>query len=239
MKTGLLFLTHLDRPEIAERFERLNLPADWDAWILYDRQAIGEPLHFDRRRALPFTFGSLTRLGYRLNKWSKRHIGNMHIPAIWNARSLGWERTWVVEYDAVFGGDWAEFWPHFEDVPADLLSTSTRRQRCRRNYWWWDRGVHDKHGDPVGPLVTSQLQVTRYSNEAAYVLDLALRSKGIRGHQEVVVPTLANAAGLRIADFGADWYNEDNYRGSGPPIPYPPPQDSKLHHPVKLKVRHG
>jgi hypothetical protein len=148
------------------------------------------------------------------------------------------QRFWVVDERVYFDEGFDAFEAAFEDNDADLLATSVRRHSEDPDWIWWKSLCGPNGEDPSLHGVAALLPLLRLSRSAAEAILRGL-SERWTGHPEAVIPTLANQAGLRIADFGGRgsfttpghedrWYDEHTWHWKGP-VSYAP---GKIHFPV-------
>jgi hypothetical protein len=145
-----------------------------------------------------------------------------------------WHRNVRVFLD----GDWDAFEGHFESSQADLIATSVRTRQEDPGWYWWSTLksplTSAAHVDGVAALTP----LLRFSRRAAEAILAGIES-GWSGHPEALIPSIVQAAGLKIEDFGGRgefvaedrkdaWYNEKTWHWKGP-VQFVP---GMLHFPV-------
>jgi hypothetical protein len=121
-------------------------------------------------------------------------------------------RYWLVEYDVRLTGSWRRFFSTFHDDPTDLLAPGVIERAADPDWYNWpsfsgpDCVAESLH-------LRAFLPVFRASNAMMRRMHEAYRA-GWGGHCEATWPTLARAAGLRVADLGGHGpHTPARYRG--------------------------
>lgn len=117
-----------------------------------------------------------------------------------------YEYVWLVEYDVDFAGDWSAFFRQFSGDDSDLLGTALfpRSQSVKWLHWPWFKAPVPEHQH-----CRAFLPVARFSRRMIACYREAVEGGDWEGHLEAIWPTIANAYGLKMQDFG----------GSGPHTP--------------------
>ncbi len=266
--TAVLFLTHFVNSGIVRRFRRLQRQLAGRHSVYLGVDLVSSPAH--RRvtgdlvgpQLFLFDRALLGRLPYRRAQeaWEG---GNSVVPGrvdlvaqLFHRLHPGFERLYVVEYDVVYGGDWADLFADLDRRPADLLGTNSFRRDEDPAWNLWPTLATPDAVLPPERTARALLSFCRYSRPALQALERAYE-RGWQGHFEVLAPTAVLEAGLSFEDIG----------GEGPFVPpgrerrhywsrriTPPPYDSPgtfayrparrprgpqawLWHPVKLSQR--
>ena len=131
---------------------------------------------------------------------SKLIPGNCHLTmlAFFGARP-GFDYYWHIEYDVVFTGDWRTLLDAWRGMQRPRRGASCERAARSRIGRGGPRCKSLRRGGS-GP-VRAFLPVYRISRRALERLEMAVR-EGSSGHFEALVPTVLQAASLRISDLG-------------------------------------
>ncbi len=185
------------------------------------------------------------------------------MPALHHPNLAGFDRVWMVEYDADFAGDWGEFFRRTDPIRADLLTTYVQRRSEDPEWvpWGW---FAPPAGIPESEHLSSFNPVARYSRRFIDTYRETVATGEWAGHTEALYPSIARHAGLDIVDLGGKGsfvppgWEEMNYTGARSSDPrgsfrYRPdvgakyfhqrpdafPLLGRLHHPVKTPGRVG
>jgi hypothetical protein len=132
---------------------------------------------------------------------SKLIPGNCHLTMLAFARARPeFDRYWHVEYDVVFTGGWDTLVDAWGDDASDLVAPHVRARRQEPDWPWWNT-LQLAPEAAATDFVRAFLPVYRISRPALECLENAVR-RGASGHFEALVPTVLQAASLRIADLG-------------------------------------
>jgi hypothetical protein len=221
---ALLFLTHCLDPRIIARYESMQLPGDFDRYLLVDA-AYAAPS--DRSDVVFFSLAQLKSIGYYPIADSLIP-GSNHFPTLEFCRAFPqYEYVWTVEYDVVFSGNWMTFFQAV-DRPADLLTSKIRLYDDDPHWNWWRTLLipiqYNCRTDPQNPwpikFLASFNPLYRLSHRAAQHLRVKYLQDCWIGHHEVTMPTLLDIAGMIVEDFGkppegcgikGKWYGKDTY----------------------------
>lgn len=171
--------------------------------------------------------------------------GSNHFPVLnFFLKHPDYTHYWCIEDDVAFNGNWRHF---FEDVSPTLdydFITSHIRRYTDLPLWPWWKTLTAKEGKiNREEMLNSFNPIYRISNKALQYIDSCLKG-GYSGHHEVLLPTLLQKAGFKMADLGSD----DNHITPGlsyctlstmrfkPVFLIPGNQKNKLYHPAKPKV---
>ena len=251
MRTAVVLVSHRFDPSILDEFARMRQALrDGDrAFVLSDAAAVPD---IPGAAAHRFEFEHIARRAARLV--GEGILRNLHLAWIdFFAAHPDFDQYWFVEYDVRFAGPWAELLDAFREQPHDLFCAHLRDASEEPDWHWW----HEIRA-PAGPpdraaLVRGFLPIARLSRRALGELADAV-ARGWTGFLEGLVPTVLQARGLRIGDFGGDGrFVPDGFRqrfytsasdaaGSlcnvgthryRPAIAYPRIAAGRIYHPVK------
>jgi hypothetical protein len=149
------------------------------------------------------TFDSREFAGWGYSTFGPKMLpGHCHFPALRHAQAHPLTGSlWTIEYDVRFNGSWDLFFDALDHSDADLLTCHVRTWQ-QEPYWHWWSTLRGPAGEKLeqSKLRRCLLVVARYSVRA--LAELArLHACGWRGHQEVIVPTLLEQAGMVIRDI--------------------------------------
>jgi hypothetical protein len=251
VRTAVVLLSHRFDPPILDEFARMRraLRAGDQAFVLSDAAVVpdipGAGVH---RFAFDAVAGRAARLvGAGI-------LRNLHLAWLdFFAAHPTFDHYWFVEYDVSFAGPWADLLDPFRDQPHDLFCAHLHDASEEPDWHWWHE-IHTPAGSPDrGALLRGFLPIARLTRRAMTVLKEAV-AQGWSGFLEGLVPTVLQAHGLRIGDFGGDGrYVPDGFRhrfytsasdpaGSlcqagthryRPAIAYPRIATGRIYHPVK------
>ena len=221
---ALLFLTHSLDPLIVKRYENIQLPKDFDRYLLLDAHCVSE---FSRTDVIPFTLNGLKSTGYS-PIFDRLIPGSNHFPVLEFCHKFPkYDYVWSMEYDVVFSGEWTTFFQAV-DRPADLLTAEIRNYWDDPNWYWWrtfsysSKPHSDSNAQNSWPeqALASFNPLYRLSRRAAQHLRNQCLLKGWVGHHELIMPTLLDMAEMTVEDFGLPsegcgvanrWYAEQTY----------------------------
>lgn len=110
------------------------------------------------------------------------------------------DHYWHIEYDVVFTGAWHALLDAWRDDASDLVAPHLRTREEEPDWPWWPSLQVPPGAAETGGL-RAFLPIYRISRHALERLETAVR-EGSSGHFEALVPTVLQAASLRIADLG-------------------------------------
>lgn len=192
MKQCILMLTHIMNKDVWDRFKKLKTETSSIADCF---------LYCSNNNDVKSAFSKLINTGYN-------PISDTIVPGSpWYSLAQfyldhkDYDYYWYVEYDAVFNGNWNDFFLDFSDEEADLVASYIELYDDNRNWCWWDIEVNMPY--ELKDRVKSFNPVMRLSNKALKFLD-AQCSTGISGHYEVLIPTVLYNNGFELLDFGGE-----------------------------------
>lgn len=206
-----VFVTHKWSPRIAAHYARLKreagtqldvflayqpqgaevLPADLDADLVVHIPASAE--HFPLRYQEYESRGHETPWGYVDLVW---------MTAFLDPRLTGYDRFWLVEYDVDFSGDWGRFFSAARHYAGDLLTARLRPLSVNPRFYYANR-YRQPETAPLDPLIAF-MPISRLSRRLVEHYRDTLRLPGWAGHFEMVLPSIAAAGGLGVAEIGGD-----------------------------------
>ena len=251
MRTAVVLVSHRFDPPILDEFARMRraLREGDRAFVLSDAAVVPDLPGASAHR---FEFDRIAARAARLV--GAGILRNLHLAWVdFFAAHPDFDQYWFVEYDVCFAGPWAELFDAFREQPHDLFCAHLRDAAEEPDWHWW----HEIHA-PAGPpdrdaLLRGFLPIARLTRRAMTVLTEAV-AQGWSGFFEGLVPTVLQAHGLGIGDFGGDGrFVPDGFRqrfytsasdaaGSlcnagthryRPAIAYPRIAAGRIYHPVK------
>jgi len=221
-KTVILILTHVEDRRIQSLFSEIleNCRGKFDVFLLCDNTTEKFSQYSGNKNFFLFDTAGMIGLGYPGKSGSnilsgeistdsyhqKFHFdpGNVELPVLMFFKAHPeYAYYWTIEYDVRFTGSWKSLFSHFEDSDADLLGTTlTRHDQIPRWHHWPSLDVAAKGIDPDSHL-RGFFPIYRLSHRALSQIDRDYHV-GVKGHFECLIPTLLNAAGMKIEDIGGD-----------------------------------
>ena len=209
-KSAVGFFTHLSDAEIISRYRKLKAELAGHAEATIVAQ-MGTPVPEDLlAETVFFDFARLAAKAPRI-LGSKLIPGNCHLTmlAFFHARPE-FAHYWHIEYDVVFTGDWRTLLDAWSGDDCDLVAPHLRTRGEEPDWPWWP-SLQVPQAVAAAGLVRAFLPVYRISRRALERLDMAVR-EGSSGHFEALVPTVLQAASLRIAELGGGTILHQLYR---------------------------
>lgn len=203
--TVILFVTHRLSDTILDRFNVLKNQTDSfaDVVLLYQKE---ENTGIDIPQDInwyTFNVESLNELDY--NPICETIIpGSNHFALLRFYRDHpAYHYYWNIEYDVCFSGKWSRFFNEFSSGDADFLSSHLKRYADYPDWMWWDTMDTQLLSIPKSEYIKSFNPIYRISNKALALLDSML-ANGLKGHHEVLIPTLLHYYHLKLVDFGGN-----------------------------------
>jgi hypothetical protein len=240
-RSAVGFFTHLCDAEIISRYRKLkaDLAGRAETTIV---APMGTPVPEDLlAETVFFDFAQLAAKAPRI-LGSKVIPGNCHLTmlAFFGARP-GFDYYWHIEYDVVFTGDWRTLLDAWRKDASDLVAAHVRTRGEEPDWPWWP-SLHVSSAETAAGHLRAFLPVYRISRRALERLEMAVR-EGSSGHFEALVPTVLQAASLRISDLGEERFYTSSTSPDGelrqgtlryrPFHARPLPGRNLLYHPVK------
>lgn len=247
-RSAMLFVTHRKHPDYLQRFFKLKKEAGslCDIYYGYDADAHGRlplPLLLQKKRVRKFDREALvSSLGYPF--WDDGGTGftaNSYFPLIELALETDYAYYYQVEYDVCYNGNWTDLISQLECCANDFTGGYISAYQERTAAWpWWNSLEHPKLQIALTDRYRSFNPFCRFSREALLFLHQAHLS-GWRGYCEVLIPTLLNRGGLRVASLHEVLRGRvpGNFLSSFRPVPEISAQEfensceGQLLHPVK------
>ncbi len=212
MRDCVAFISHIARAPVLRVFDRLQdeIQPGLDLRFVLSSEdpappeavaALGERLYRVDRE-------DLFKLGYaqkcQATDWEM--AGNLDLVFLdFAVRFPEYDRVWFVEYDVHWEGRWSVLFERFRVSDADVLATIVHRVADAPHKL---RALsYPRMVAPAGQeweedhLLKAFLPICRLSRAALQALH-DLYGEGFCGHYEVMVPSSAARAGLRIEDIG-------------------------------------
>jgi len=203
--TVILFVTHLINDDILGRMSILKKQTDSfaDVFLLYQKEDNDELILPEDIDCYAFNIEKLNELGYK--PICKSIIpGSNHFSLLRFYKDYpSYNHYWNIEYDVCFSGEWSYFFSEFNSVEADFISSHVQRFADYPEWMWWRSMDTRLLILPQDKYVRSFNPIYRISNRALALIDSALFN-GLKGHHEVVIPTVLSHYDLKIVDFGGD-----------------------------------
>lgn len=216
MREVVLFLCHLVNDEMFMRYAKLQdeLSDYCDVYWVFqtDNGADDAELRNRNIRIFDFSFNEMKGyLGY--TPIVDRLIpGSLHfVTEYFFHMHPDYNYYWLVEYDAVFTGNWGDLIAEFTTCNADLITSYIReyKKKDEKSPWLSSLKLVPSNGEGIEKLFMSFNPVCRMSYQALDFLDRLLRDSGNQGHAEILLPTILCHYGFKLVDFG----------GTGPFVP--------------------
>ena len=178
-----------------------------DLFIAYHQKEESVPPLIKNASNFVFTDEILTELAYKPIRQSLIP-GSNHFPLLkFYLQNPFYEYYWVIEDDVRFNGDWDFFFETVFSLKNDFISCYVNTWNSEPLWPWWNIW-HPSKIIPLESRLKSFNPIYRISNLALNFMHRSL-SDNWYGHHEVILPTLLNDGGFKIADFG----------GEGPYVP--------------------
>lgn len=143
---------------------------------------------------------------------SKLIPGNNHFPLLkFYKENPNYNYYWCIEDDVRYTGNWAHFFSYFESCDKSFISSHMQRYADDQQWGWWNTLIYNGKTPKSEYKIRSFNPIYRISKEALNFIDQKLL-EGWEGHHEVLFPTLLNAGGFDLLDFGGigEFVLEDN-----------------------------
>ena len=258
-RISVALVTHVWTPFIQGVFDRLKreAPEGYDIRFLLSAPTRDCPAELDDV-LVHVSRDDLFRLPYPVKCEPKNWVidGNLDLVFLEFRRRLPeYDKYWFIEYDVHFEGHWQRLFNHFHDSSAGVLATTLAYCKTLPGklelLWYPLLALPDGIGWTSDDLIKGFLPICRISGEVLELLDRGYRA-GLGGHYELIVPTVAEQAGLGVEDIGGDgpYVREGNrnrfYFSNGATYTHSPgnfvfrpnitrvlPRQNTLWHPVK------
>lgn len=207
---AFLFVTHKINDEILRRYNKLQQEIN-DFGELYlllhqeeEKDNASELVIPEDIAPYLFNIDSLNELDYEPISETITPGSNHFATLQFFLDNSEFKYYWVIEYDVVYTGNWADFFLCFSAFDTDFISSHLERYLNKPHWYWW----HSLHLDNI-TLQTHQYirsfnPIYRISNRALIFLNDLLKGRKNWGHHEVLIPTALKHWGFSILDFGGD-----------------------------------
>lgn len=221
---ALLFVTHVINPDVLFRFRRLDMAfAEYgNAFLLVEENdSTREFLSAStlNEKVIPFNWKSLISMGVTPLCSTITPGSNHFVTLLFFLSNPEYKNYWSIEFDVDFLGDWKYFFNKACFIEADFISCHIQHYSQNPSWFWWNSyhngSALSKFDIPIALRFKSFNPIYKIAGRSLYFLFDALIN-GVRGHHEVVIPTLLFHNGFKIADFGD--CNQENVLGNIEPL---------------------
>lgn len=205
----VLYYSHVDSPAVRREVATLRSQLD----VRYDIIVVGycrSPDALDGINGVPtraYVESELRALPYpgklALFKPNDQRGNCDLVPMRFFQDQPDYERYWIIENDVRFGGDWSTLFAELAASDADLLATTTQTHSDNPDWSLWHTLATGGEEIPLEHRVKGFIPFGRVSRRLFQACDARYR-EGWRGHTEVLWPTIAIKAGLRVEDIGGN-----------------------------------
>ncbi|WP_026712785.1 DUF3405 domain-containing protein [Flavobacterium daejeonense] len=169
--------------------------------LLYHQKGDNLQKQISNNDVFYFSDDILTNLNYK-PLGEKLIPGNNHFPLLkFYKENPDYDYYWCIEDDVRYTGNWAHFFEYFEKFDKSFISSHIQRFTDDPHWPWWRTLLYNGKTLETEYLIRSFNPIYRISKEALSFIDQELLN-GWQGHHEVLFPTLLNAAGADLMDFG-------------------------------------
>lgn len=203
----VVYYSHVDSPAVRREITTLRAQLD-------ERYAIvvaGYCASPDALRGLDFvpTFayspGAMTALPYpgKLAPFTPENYSGCVdlVPLRFFRDHPHYEHYWIIENDVRFCGDWSSLFAELGASDADLLCTTIQTYAENPDWAHWNTLRAGADEIPLERRVKGFIPFGRVSRRLFEACDARYRA-GWSGHSEVLWPTIATQAGMRVEDIG-------------------------------------
>jgi hypothetical protein len=206
----IVFISHFWNVEIQRRFDRLvrEAPSEYDVFFLLNMgPEESGTFGIQQDRLIRRSPADLRQLPYpgkcRAEDWSMHGKADLLFLEVWREKP-DYNYYWFVEYDVHYEGHWQTFFDYFRGSKADVLATIVSRVTDVPNIV--DEMTPRLTFPPSIPwrqehLIKAFFPICRISQATFHALDEDYR-RGLVGHYELTVATVALLHGLEIEDIG-------------------------------------
>ncbi|MEP6809217.1 MAG: hypothetical protein ABI992_03170 [Chthoniobacterales bacterium] len=205
----ILYYSHVDTPAVRREVAALRAQLDgrYDIFVI---GSCASPAALRGIEAVPvraYTLAELQALPYPGKMARFRpddYIGYVDLaPMRFYLEQPRYEHYWIIENDVRYCGEWGTLFEELRTSEADLLCTTVQR-RAENPGWahWHTLGTGEVQVPPERQL-KGFIPFGRVSRRLFAACDARYRA-GWCGHSEVLWPTIALEAGMRVEDIGGD-----------------------------------
>lgn len=131
-------------------------------------------------------------------------IGNCDlVPMRFFQERPDYDRYWIIENDVRFTGSWSSLFEELGSCDADVLGTTVQMHAHNPDWAHWHTLRTGAEEIPFHRRIKVYIPFGRLSRRLLELSDARCR-EGWSGHPEVLWPTIALEAGLRVEDIGGD-----------------------------------
>jgi hypothetical protein len=215
----VLYYSHFCSPAVRREVTRLRneLDSRYEIFAVGYCRSAGALKDIDSVPALAYSADDLVALPYpgKVRQFDPGNFfGNADLaPMKFFLDRPDYDYYWIVEYDVRFSGAWSELFADLSSSGADLLCTTMQTWTENPNWAHW--GTLGAGGEevPLERRVKGFMPFSRLSHAMFAACDARYRS-GWNGHCEVIWPTIASLASLRLEDIGGNGsFTPDERRG--------------------------
>lgn len=256
MKTVILFKCHSIDKEILKEYKAIASSCDpslYEVIMLYDNTKNDFVLTEDIKYFL-FNQEDFRKTGYPLMDI----LPKSSFPDFSHGKNIQWfhadfpilifykkhpeySRYWQIEFDIRFSGSWKSFFTINDRIDADFLGTIICNKSSNPSWGAWN--CHNLTIDD-NLFLSGVFPMVRLSGKALELIHNELKS-GKCGYCELIVPTLINMHGYKIAKIDERLFNKNTLR-FGIDIPYSvynilrllPQNKDKIFHPIRKSNLH-
>jgi hypothetical protein len=204
MKQAFLVLSCKLSNSIIETFNEIATATNSEKNItcfLFHQKETKHQKKISDKHVFYFSDEILIELGY-IPLGDKLIPGNNHFPLLkFFKENPHYDYYWFIEDDVRYTGNWEHFFSHFKNSDISFISSHIQRYNDDPHWPWWRTLIHNGKTPKSEYKLSSFNPIYRISKEALRFIDEKLL-EGWQGHHEVLFPTLLNAAGFSILDFG-------------------------------------
>ena len=219
-RNSIAMVGHVWTPDIQKAFERLHreAPADHDVRFVLSTKLRGTvpSLHAEQLECIDVEdlFGLPYPGKCHAGEWDI--AGNLDLVFLEFRRRLpDYESYWFVEYDVHYQGNWSRFFEHFRGSNADILAATleyiAKIPHKLETLYYPVLVAPNEVGWTKNEMIKGFFPICRLSASVLDNLD-HIYKKGLSGHYEIMMPTVAALYGMAIEDMGGDgpFVRDDN-----------------------------
>jgi hypothetical protein len=204
----ILYYSHFCSPAVLREILRLRgeLEGRYDIFLVGYCRTAGALDGIDCLPALEYSANDLIALPYpgKAGQFDPQNfMGNTDlVPMKFFLERPDYDYYWIIEYDVRFSGTWSELFTDLSSSNADLLCTTIQTWAENPNWAHWGTLTAVREDMPL-KRVKGFMPFCRLSRALMKACDERYR-RGWNGHYEVLWPTIARLAGLKLEDIGGN-----------------------------------
>jgi hypothetical protein len=206
----VLYYSHVDSPSVRREVAalRTQLGARYDIIVVGYCRSPDALRGIDAVPTRAYSASDLCMLPYpgKIGRFKPEdeYIGNCDlVPMRFFQDRPDYDHYWIIENDVRFGGDWSSLFEELASSDADLLCTTVQTYADNPDWVLWPTLMTGGEEIPLDRRVKGYIPFGRVSRRLLEACDARCR-EGWSGHPEVLWPTIAIEAGLRVEDIGGD-----------------------------------